>query len=97
MIAITTRYIGPSNTRGSRITAFAWSPEGRRQSVSVNYRHDCHGSDNYRDAAVAWVKRFAPACAVSAARRYAGVPFDADTRRSHASRGHVHSRARCPR
>jgi hypothetical protein len=66
MIAITTRYIGPSNTRGSRITAFAWSPEGRRQSVSVNYRHDCHGSDNYRDAAVAWVKRFAPACAVSA-------------------------------
>jgi hypothetical protein len=66
MIAITTRYIGPTNTRGSRITAFAWSPAGRRQSVSVTYQQEGDDSANYRAAAVAWVKKFAPQCAVSA-------------------------------
>ncbi len=64
MIAITTRYIGPTNTRGSRVTAFAWHPNGKREAVTVPYRHD--DTDNFLAAASAWVKRFAPNCALGA-------------------------------
>ena len=51
MKAIQTRYLGPTNVRGSRIKAFA---EGGNQ-LTVSYDHD---SDNpHRDAAVALCKK----------------------------------------
>lgn len=67
MIALTVRYIGPTNTRGSRITASARHPNGTREAVTVPYRHEDDLGDNYTAAAVAWVKKFAPRCAISAA------------------------------
>lgn len=50
MKAISTRYHGPGNTRGARISAF--DMDGNR--VSIGYPHDVHsGEDAHRKAAVA--------------------------------------------
>ncbi len=47
MKAIQTRYYGPTNTRGSRIKAWA---EGVK-SVSIPYPHELSGEDVHRAAA----------------------------------------------
>lgn len=39
MIAIQTKYIGPSNTKGSRIKAWVDSDMGSHFSVSISYPH----------------------------------------------------------
>jgi hypothetical protein len=66
MIAITTKYIGPTNYRGSRVSAVAWHPNGKREAVTVPYRDEIDSDGNFRAAAVAWVRKFCPTCAVSA-------------------------------
>lgn len=48
MQAITTKYIGPSNMRGSRIKATCW-----RKSVSIPYPHELSGIECHKAAAVA--------------------------------------------
>ena len=46
--AILTRYHGPTNSRGSRITATAWGG-----SVTVPYSHECNSETNHARAAQA--------------------------------------------
>lgn len=46
--AIITKFYGPTNTRGSRITAKAWAG-----SVTVPYKHRLSAEDNHRAAAQA--------------------------------------------
>ena len=46
--AIETRYLGPTNHRGSRIKAQAWAG-----SVTVPYNHALNIEDNHRAAATA--------------------------------------------
>lgn len=53
MKAIQTKYHGPTNTRGSRITA---SAEGVK-SLSINYPHEFSGMDAHAQAALALCKR----------------------------------------
>jgi hypothetical protein len=52
MQAIITKYIGPTNIRGSRIRAFC---EGG--SITIGYPHELSGEDVYRKAAVALCER----------------------------------------
>ena len=53
MKAITTKYHGPTNTRGSRISAKA---EGGNR-ISISYPHELSGEDVYRAAAEALCKK----------------------------------------
>ena len=62
MIAILTKYHGPTNTRGSRISARRGDsypgdghPEGR---ISIPYPHELSGEDCHRAAADALCARF---------------------------------------
>ena len=48
MIAIETKYHGPTNTRGSRISA-----SGNGNHVSISYPHELSGEDVHRKAAQA--------------------------------------------
>lgn len=49
MKAIETRYLGPTNTRGSRITAT--EPDGKR--LTISYPHELSGEAVHRKAAEA--------------------------------------------
>lgn len=51
--AITTRYHGPTNYRGSRITAFANA--GR---LTISYDPACSANDNHRAAMLAFCCKF---------------------------------------
>ena len=48
MQAITTKFLGPSNTRGSRIKASAYAG-----SITIGYSHELNNDENHRAAAVA--------------------------------------------
>ena len=48
MQAITTKFIGPTNTRGSRIKASAYAG-----SITVGYSHELNSDENHRAAAEA--------------------------------------------
>jgi hypothetical protein len=50
--AITTRYLGPTNTRGGRIKAKAWA-----KSLTVEYDHALNVEDNHREAAEALIAK----------------------------------------
>lgn len=53
MQAIVTKYLGPTNHRGSRIKATCW-----RDSITIPYPHDeHHGEPAHRVAAVALVAK----------------------------------------
>ncbi len=49
MKAITTKYLGPTNTRGSRIKA----SDGDGNSITVSYPYELSGEDVHRKAAQA--------------------------------------------
>lgn len=51
--AIVTKYLGPTNFKGSRIKASASAG-----SIVVNWDHDRDTDENYRAAAMALVKKF---------------------------------------
>lgn len=51
--AITTKYLGPSNVRGSRIKARA-----EAGSVTLSYNHRLDSAENHKAAAVALCKKF---------------------------------------
>lgn len=51
--AIITKFLGPTNTRPSRIKATGW-----RGSVTVPYSHEISPVDNYRAAAEALCNKF---------------------------------------
>jgi len=53
MFAITTKYHGPTNTRGSRISATVQDGSGWKKRVSVAYDHSlpATGDDVFRKAA----------------------------------------------
>ena len=54
MIAIITKYHGPTNTRGSRISATVRDDGGWNRRVSVPYPHEKHhGEETHKVAAVA--------------------------------------------
>lgn len=53
MKAIQTKYLGPTNTRGSRIKA--WAEGGH--SVTIPYPHELSGMEVHRAAAVALAER----------------------------------------
>lgn len=53
MQAIITKYLGPTNSRGSRIKATAWVG-----SVTVSYDHALDSVDNHRAAAMALADKF---------------------------------------
>lgn len=52
MQAITTKYIGPSNTKGARIKATCGG-----QSLTLGYRHDLSGSGVHAVAAMALARK----------------------------------------
>ncbi len=53
MKAIITKFLGPTNTRGSRITAR--DSDGNR--TTVGYRHEISGDENHDAAAVALCRK----------------------------------------
>lgn len=53
MQAITVKYIGPTNTRGSRLKAIC-----ERGSVTIPYPHDASGDDKDWRAASALIEKF---------------------------------------
>ena len=53
MQAITTKFIAPTNTRGSRIKATA-----QAGSVTLNWDHALNPADNHKAAAMALVKKY---------------------------------------
>jgi len=53
MKAIKTKFIGPSNVKGSRIRAS--EPDGK--SVTISYSHELNGDENHLAAAQALCKR----------------------------------------
>lgn len=59
MIAITTRYHGPTNTRGARIVATAHDGSERR-TYSRAYDHAVSAQRNHHAAAVSWVVAHRP-------------------------------------
>lgn len=64
MIAITTRYHGPTDTRGSRITATAHDGAATRR-VTVAWDYALSAAANHHAAAVAWVAAHRPAWSIS--------------------------------
>ncbi len=50
--AIETKYLSPTNNRGSRIKAKAWGG-----SVTIPYPHECSTEDAHRKAAMALVAK----------------------------------------
>ena len=48
MQAITTKFLGPTNARGSRIKASAYAG-----SITIEYAHELNSDENHRAAAVA--------------------------------------------
>jgi hypothetical protein len=55
MIAIETKYMGPTNTRGSRIRAFRM--DAPRESVSIPYPHELSGREVHHAALLAFLDR----------------------------------------
>ena len=53
--AIFTKYLGPTNTRGGRIKA--WAKSGGKLSVTINYPHELSQSDAHAAAARALCER----------------------------------------
>ena len=49
--AIFTKYLGPTNTRGGRIKA--WAKSGGKLSVTIPYPHELNLSDAHASAAIA--------------------------------------------
>jgi hypothetical protein len=49
-LTIETRFIGPSNVRGSRISAVCKRDSDRIYRKTVNYQHALNGSDNHESA-----------------------------------------------
>ncbi len=56
--AILTKYIGPTDTKGSRIKA--WSVSGR--SVTIGYPYELSGEAIYRKALQAWCEAHRVGC-----------------------------------
>ena len=53
MQAITTKFLGPTNARGSRIKASAYAG-----SITIGYAHELNNEENHRAAAVALCEKF---------------------------------------
>ena len=53
MFAITTKYHGPTNHRGSRISATVQDDSGWKVKATVGYDHSLSGDDVFRKAAIA--------------------------------------------
>jgi hypothetical protein len=66
MIAITTRYAGPTDTRGSRIVATCHKLDGKRVTRTRSYDHSTGTSENLHAAAVALMVELDPAYSVAA-------------------------------
>lgn len=49
-LTIETRFIGPSNTRGSRISAVCKRDSDRTYRKTVSYQHGLTGSENHESA-----------------------------------------------
>lgn len=49
-IAIHTKFLGPTNTRGARIKASVRAPGGRIESVIVSYDYDSKGHEKAANA-----------------------------------------------
>ena len=60
MIAITTRYAGPTDTRGSRVVATCHTPEGKRLTRARSYDHSTGTSENLHAGAVALMVEIDP-------------------------------------
>jgi hypothetical protein len=61
MVAIQTKFIGPTNTRGSRVKAWipndrAWASEPVR-ALTIDWNHALDSEDNHKAAAVALIAR----------------------------------------
>jgi hypothetical protein len=56
MLAIETRFVGPTNTRGSRIVARVMEQLPTRK-VTVEYEHGLNADENHRAAAIALIHR----------------------------------------
>lgn len=53
MLAITTKYHGPTNTRGARIVATAH--DGTTKRYTFAYDHSLSATQNHHSAAMCWV------------------------------------------
>lgn len=53
MVTVQTRYIGPTNSRGSRIKAYS---EAFPRGVTVSYDHALNSEDNHHAAAEAFIR-----------------------------------------
>lgn len=57
MQAITTKYIGPSNVRGSRVKATSGWPHSKI-SVTLDWDNGMHRDDNHKAAAMALAEKY---------------------------------------
>lgn len=55
MIAIYTKYLGPTNTKGSRVKAYA---HGDNRSVTIPYDYSGNYEMAHFPAVVAWVEKY---------------------------------------
>ena len=65
-MAIETKFLGATNSRGSRIKAQAmdsWS-DGKRESVTVGYDHALNSEDNHAAAAIRLIPKVCNASGV---------------------------------
>lgn len=56
-LIIETRFLGPTDTRGSRISAVCKRDSDRAFRKTVNWRHDLNPTDNHRAAAEAVMEK----------------------------------------
>ena len=54
-LIIETRFLGPTDTRGSRISAVCKRDSDRTYRKTINWRHDLNPTDNHQSAAQALV------------------------------------------
>ena len=60
--AIFTKYLGPTNTRGGRIKA--WAKSGGKLSVTIQYPHELSQSQAHAEAALALLNKMGWTCGI---------------------------------
>ena len=56
-LTIETRFLGPTNTRGSKISAVCKRDSDRTYRKTVNYQHSLNGSENHEAACLALIEK----------------------------------------
>ena len=57
MVAIETRYHGPGNVRGSRVSVRRMDDDKRPDRIYVSWDHALNPEENHRAAALVWLRK----------------------------------------